>query len=132
MGVQWPDHAGRYPMARDRLTDTKVRQAKPGPKPYKLSDGAGLFLLVNPNGARYWRLKYRVAGKEKLFAVGVYPEIGLAEARDKVARARSLIRDRDDPVAERKRQRIEIAASAETFHVIAEEWIAARAGEWSL
>ena len=118
-------------MARDRLTDTKVRQAKPGPKPYKLSDGSGLFLLVNPNGARYWRLKYRVAGKEKLFAVGVYPEIGLAEARDKVAQARSLIRDGGDPVAERKRQRIEIAASAETFQTIAEEWIAARAGEWS-
>ncbi|WP_336485198.1 tyrosine-type recombinase/integrase [Methylobacterium nigriterrae] len=118
-------------MARDRLTDTKVRQAKPGPKPYKLSDGAGLFLLVNPNGARYWRLKYRVAGKEKLFAVGVYPEISLAEARDKVAQARRLIRDGGDPVADRKRQRSEAAAAADTFQVIAEEWLAARAGEWS-
>ncbi|AWN39520.1 tyrosine-type recombinase/integrase [Methylobacterium durans] len=118
-------------MARDRLTDTKVRQAKPGPKPYKLSDGAGLFLLVNPNGARYWRLKYRTAGKEKLFAVGVYPEVSLAEARDKVAQARRLLRDGGDPVAERRRQRTEITASADTFQAIAQEWLAARAGDWS-
>src|SRR6476469_9578534 len=111
MGIQWPDHTGWYPMARDRLTDTKVRQAKPGLQPYKLSDGSGLFLLVNPNGARYWRLKYRIAGKEKLFAVGVYPEISLAEAREKVIEARRLIREGGDPVAERKRQRSEVAAS---------------------
>jgi hypothetical protein len=64
-------------MARDRLTDTKVRQAKPGPKPYKLADGGGLFLLVNPNGSRYWRLKYRVGGKEKLFASGSIPRSAL-------------------------------------------------------
>lgn len=69
-------------MARDRLTDTKVRQAKPAPKAYKLFDGSGLFLHVQPNGARYWRLKYRIDGKEKLLALGVYPEIGLAEARE--------------------------------------------------
>ncbi len=67
-------------MARDHLTDTKIRQAKPGPKPYKLADGGGLFLLVHPNGSRYWRKKYRSDGKEKLFAIGVYPEITLAAA----------------------------------------------------
>lgn len=118
-------------MARDRLTDTKIRQAKPGPKPYKLADGSGLFLLVNPNGRRYWRLKYRIAGKEKLFAIGVYPEVSLAEARDKTLQARRLIREGADPVAERKRQRSEVAAAAETFQSVADEWLAARAGEWS-
>lgn len=119
-------------MARDHLTDTKVRQAKPGPKPYKLTDGNGLFLLVNPNGTRYWRLKYRLAGREKLFAVGVYPEISLAQAREKALEARRLIREGQDPVAERKRQRAAtVASSAETFQAIAEEWITSRAGIWS-
>ncbi|GJE60284.1 tyrosine-type recombinase/integrase [Methylobacterium trifolii] len=118
-------------MARDHLTDIKIRQAKPALKPYKLADGLGLFLLVNPNGARYWRLKYRFGGKERLYAVGVYPEIGLGEARSKVAEARRLIREGIDPVADRKRQRIDVAAAAETFQTIAEEWIASRSGEWS-
>lgn len=119
-------------MPRDHLTDTKVRQAKPGPKPYKLADGNGLFLLVNPNGTRYWRLKYRLAGKEKLYAVGVYPEISLAEAREKALDARRLIREGQDPVAERRRQRAATASTtAETFQAISEEWITSRAGVWS-
>ncbi|HEX2552501.1 MAG TPA: integrase arm-type DNA-binding domain-containing protein [Microvirga sp.] len=119
-------------MPRDHLTDTKVRQAKPGSKPYKLADGNGLFLLINPNDTRYWRLKYRLAGKEKLYAVGVYPEISLAEAREKALNARRLIREGQDPVAERKRLRAAtVASSAETFQSVAEEWITSRAGVWS-
>src|SRR3954451_18960176 len=118
-------------MARDRLTDFKVRQAKPGPKAYKLYDGGGLFLHVQPNGSRYWRLKYRTAGKEKLFAIGVYPEIGLSEARAKALEAKGLIRDGADPVVERRRHRAgQAAASAEIFQAIAEEWIAARGDTW--
>lgn len=54
------------------LNDVKVRNAKPQAKPYKLSDGDGMFLYVHPNGSKYWRLKYRFAGKEKLLALGVY------------------------------------------------------------
>lgn len=118
-------------MARDRLTDTKVRQAKPGPKPYKLADGSGLFLLVHPNGSRYWRLKYRAAGKEKLFAIGVYPEITLADARQKTLEARRMIREGSDPVKERRKTRAAVAVTADTFQTIAEEWMASRENEWS-
>jgi len=117
-------------VARDRLTDTKVRQAKPGPKPYKLTDGAGLFLLVHPNGSKYWRLKYRLAGKEKLFAIGVYPEVSLAQAREKALQARHLVREGGDPVLERRRRRSDAGGSG-TFQTIAEEWIASRANEWA-
>jgi hypothetical protein len=66
-----------------KLNARQVEAAKPKEKPYKLADGGGLYLLVNPNGSRYWRLKYRVAGKEKLLALGVYPEVTLADARAK-------------------------------------------------
>src|SRR3954468_8655798 len=119
-------------MPRDHLSDAKVRSAKPGAKSYKLYDGGGLFLLVQPNGSRYWRLKYRTAGKEKLFAIGVYPEVGLSEARFKALEAKGLIRDGADPVIERRRHRAgQAAASAEIFQAIAEEWIAARADTWA-
>src|SRR5215203_311206 len=106
-------------MARDRLTDTKIRQAKPGPKPYKLADGGGLFLLVHPNGSRYWRLKYRIAGKEKLFAIGVYPDVSLTNAREKALDSRALIRDGIDPVVERRKQRA--GSGSDIFQAIAEE-----------
>jgi integrase len=116
-------------MARDRLSDAKIRRAKPGTKPYKLYDGDGLFLLIHPNGSRYWRLKYRAAGKEKLFAIGVYPEVGLAEARAKTMDARRVIREGGDPVAERRRHRAD--SSVPTFKAMAEEWIATRENQWS-
>jgi integrase len=117
-------------MARDRLSDAKVRSAKPvAGKSYKLFDGGGLFLLVHPNGSRYWRLKYRVAGKEKLFAIGVYPEVGLADARIQAGEARRLIREGEDPVLQRRRHRA--GTGGETFQVIAEEWMASRQDAWS-
>ncbi|WP_222615676.1 Arm DNA-binding domain-containing protein [Dyella telluris] len=75
------------------LTDTAIRKAKPSTKPFKLADGGGLYLLVKPDGARYWRMKYRIAGKEKLLALGVYPHITLLlQARydlDRVMRSNS-------------------------------------------
>ena len=63
------------------LTDIAAKQGKPRDKAYKLADSAGLYLLIQPNGAKYWRLKYRINGKEKVLALGVYPEVGLATAR---------------------------------------------------
>jgi hypothetical protein len=89
-------------MAQNLLSDTKIRQAKARSQSYKLHDGGGLYLHVQTNGSKYWRLKYRHGGKEKLFAVGVYPEIGLAAAREEALKARSQIREGLDPVAERK------------------------------
>jgi hypothetical protein len=73
-----------------KLNARQVDTAKPKDKPYKLADGGGLYLLVNPNGARYWRLKYRVAGKEKLLALGVYPDVTLADARAKRDEAKGV------------------------------------------
>jgi hypothetical protein len=69
------------------LTDRAIRVAKAGPKARKLADAAGLYLLLNPNGSRYWRLKYRFGGKERLLAFGVYPEITLVRAREILAKA---------------------------------------------
>jgi integrase len=119
-------------MARDRLSDAKVRSAKRAAKPYKLYDGGGLFLLVHPNGSRYWRLKYRFGYKEKLFAIGVYPDVTLSDARAKALDARRIVSEGADPVIERRRHRANSAASAaETFQAIAEEWMASRIDIWS-
>ncbi len=63
------------------LTDASIKNAKPTDKEYKLSDGGGLYLLVKPNGGKYWRIKYYFLGKEKLLALGVYPDISLAQKR---------------------------------------------------
>ena len=79
------------------LSDTACRNAKPKEKPYKLSDEKALYLEVMPTGAKYWRLKYRIAGKEKRLALGVYPEVSLAEARNKRDEARKQIADGIDP-----------------------------------
>ena len=65
------------------LNVPQIKNAKPAVKPYKLADGGGLYLLINSNGSKYWRLKYRYGGKEKVLALGVYPDVSLAEARDK-------------------------------------------------
>jgi len=116
-------------MARDLLSELKVRQAKPRAKPYKLHDGGGLYLHVHPNGSKYWRKKFRHLGKERVLAIGVYPDVSLACARDEAVNARRLIKDGIDPVAERRRARGN--DTAETFNVIAEEWIESRKNIWS-
>ena len=116
-------------MARELLSELKVRQAKPKAKPYKLHDGGGLYLHVHPNGSKYWRKKFRHVGKERVLAIGVYPEVSLASAREEALNARRLINDGIDPVAERRRARVN--NTAETFQAIAEEWIESRKNVWS-
>jgi hypothetical protein len=81
------------------LSDTAIRGAKPSAKPYKLADGGGLFVLVNPNGSRLWRLKYRVEGREKLLAIGAYPAVTLGKAREKRDAAKALLAEGVDPLA---------------------------------
>jgi hypothetical protein len=86
------------------LTDIAIRRAKPRDKPYKLFDEKGMYLLVSPVGAKLWRLKYRVAGKEKTLALGPYPERSLAEARDMRDEARKRVLNGGDPSEDRKRE----------------------------
>lgn len=110
------------------LTDTECRKAKPDAKPKRIADGAGLYLEVMPGGAKYWRLKYRHGGKEKRLAIGVYPEVGLKEARDKRDAARRLLREGVDPSVAKRAARI-AQAGADSFEALAREWMAQTAGK---
>lgn len=111
------------------LTDTACKNAKPKEKPYKLADEKGMYLLVNPNGSKYFRLKYRVGGTEKTLALGVYPETTLKSARDKRDAARRQLAEGIDPGIVRK---IEKAGATEnTFKAIAEEFLEANSVRWS-
>lgn len=115
-----------------KLTHTACKNAQPMEKPYKMTDGGGMYLYVMPNGSKYWRLKYRYGGREKRLAMGVYPDISLQMARDKRLEARRLIDQGIDPGQEkRKRKRQLEIDTANTFKVIAEEWIAHNAATWS-
>ena len=119
-------------MSRHQLSEVQVRKIKPGVKPRKVFDGGGLYLLVHPNGSRYWRLKYRHARKERLLALGVYPEVSLADARERADDARRLVASGVDAVQDRRARRASSAVeSTQTFQAIAEEWLATRAGVWS-
>jgi integrase len=106
-----------------KLTATQVKQAKPAAKPYKLSDGEGMYLLVAANGSKYWRLKYRFGGKEKTLALGVYPSVSLQEARSRKLAAREKLAKEIDPSEARKVERItRDLASADSFEAVAIEW----------
>lgn len=124
-------------MLTNKLTDVAIRKAKPGARAKKIADGGGLYLELHPNGSRYWRMKYRFGGVEKRLAFGVYPEVGLADARQRRDDARKTLADGDDPGALRKaEQAAQIAKSAAdrlvaqgealpgTFEAVAREWLA--------
>lgn len=106
------------------LTDAAIRTAKPGEKPYKLADERGLFLLVNPNGAKWWRLKFRVEGKEKALSLGTYPDTSLKEARSKRDEARKQLAEGIDPSQQRKAiKAAREGVTANSFEVICREWL---------
>ncbi len=88
-----------------KLTDTAIRAAKPKEKPYKITDGGGLYVLVNPGGSKLWRLKYYFWGKERLFAIGIYPAISLREASDRAAKAKEMVARGMDPCAAARQPR---------------------------
>ena len=112
-----------------KLPALAVKAAKPKEKPYKLSDGGGLYLLVNPNGSRYWRLKYRIEKKEKVLALGVYPDVPLKEVRIAAEEARSSIRKGLDPGALKKQEKQK--PSNGTFGGITQEWLVKENGSWT-
>jgi integrase len=107
------------------LTDTHIRNAKPKAKLYKLSDGGGMYLLVTPDGGRYWRLDYRFAGKRRTLALGIYPIVTLSNARAHREDARTSLAKGIDPSAVKKAaKRAAKLASENTFEAVAREWIA--------
>jgi integrase len=114
------------------LTDTTIRNAKPGEKSRKLFDSGGLFLFVTPSGGKLWRFKYRFGGKEKLLALGAYPALSLKDARQRRDDARKLLAQDIDPGDNRKAQKsAALARKADSFEVIAREWFAKYARTWA-
>jgi integrase len=114
------------------LTDKEIRNAKPGDKPKRLFDERGLYLEVSPAGGKWWRLKYRYAGKEKRLSLGTYPDVGLRDARDRRDESRKLLADGIDPSANRKATRAASAdRAANSFEVVAREWFAKFSSEWA-
>jgi integrase len=114
------------------LSDTKARNAKPGEKQFKLSDSDGMYLLVTPHGGKCWRLKYRFHGKEKLLALGTYPEVSLLEARQRRDEARKQLSFGIDPGEVRKAQKAAKGEqAANTFEAVAREWHGKFSGTWS-
>ena len=114
------------------LTDKACKNAAPADKPYKLADGQGLYLEVAPNGSKYWRLKYRLLGKEKRLALGVYPETSLIDARRKKEAAREQLAEQKDPASARKEQKqAAILNAATTFELVAREWHERNKDKWS-
>lgn len=109
------------------LTIKEIQAAQPKEKPYKLSDGEGVYIEVMPTGSKYWRLKYRIAGKEKRLALGVFPEVRPPEARTAALKAREMIRAGLDPSENRKAaKQAKVEAHANNFEAIANEWMESR------
>ena len=104
------------------ISDTALRNAKPQAKPYKLYDADGLFIIVTPAGGKWWRLKYRIGGKEKLLSLGTYPETGLKDARGKRDEARKLVAQGIDPSAQRQAIKVSTASvDKDSFEVVTRE-----------
>jgi integrase len=114
------------------LTDTAIRNAKPGEKTIKLFDERGLYLEVSPAGGKWWRLKYRFDGREKRLSLGVYPDVSLKDARERRDAARKLLADGTDPSENRKAQKSARAdRAANSFEVVAREWYAKYSATWA-
>lgn len=114
------------------LTDREIKSKQPTDKPFKLSDGGGLFLLVSPSGSKLWRLKYRFHGKEKLLAIGAYPQVGAAEARRVRDEAKAELRAGNDPSVAKKLKKLSGATdSADSLEVVARDWHGLNKSKWS-
>jgi integrase len=103
-----------------KLTDTQIKRMKPNTRPYKVSDGGGLFLWVTPSGGKMWRWAYRHDGRAKLMTFGKYPDVPLALARERHAEARKVLATGTDPMAERKAEK---AAAEDSFQSVASLWL---------
>ncbi|MCS0535025.1 tyrosine-type recombinase/integrase [Citrobacter portucalensis] len=114
------------------LNDMQIRRAKPETKAYTLGDGQGLSLLIEPNGSKSWRFRYRFAGKPKMISLGVYPTVTLADARSRRDDARKLVAEGKNPSEVRKEQKIALQTESESaFEKIATEWHQMKSAKWS-
>jgi integrase len=114
------------------LTDTAIRNAKPGAKPAKMFDERGLFLLVTPAGGKWWRFRYKFDGKEKLLSLGIYPDVSLKAARERRDEARKLLANTVDPGQHRKVAKAARAErAANSFEAVAREWFAKYSSTWA-
>ena len=109
----------------------QVQNAKPAERPYKVADGAGMSLLVQPDGGKFWRFRYRYAGKEQMLSFGQWPDVSLADARALREEARAKLRAGVNPGALRKQLKAEAhIASGNTFRAVAEEWLDIHRATW--
>ena len=114
------------------LSNTAIRNAKPGVKARKMFDGGGLYLELAPSGGRWWRLKYRFEGKEKRLSLGTYPDVSLKHARERRGEARRFLANGIDPSEHRKAEKAARAeCSKNSFEAIAREWFSKYAPTWS-
>ncbi len=114
------------------LTDIAIKKALSRDKPYRLSDSKGLALLIHPNGGKYWQLRYRFADKGKLLALGVYPDISLAEARSRRDDARKLLNSDIDPSLHRKiAKAAKLESNANNFRAVGQEWLTKQKAIWA-
>lgn len=114
------------------LTELEVKKTKATDKQQKLSDGGGLYLLIHKNGGKYWQMAYRFGGKQKTLSLGVYPDITLAEARDRREQARKLLANNIDPgVVKQAQKTVAVAQTENSFEIIAREWFARHAPNWN-
>lgn len=110
--------------ARRVLTDTEIKRAPRRGKPYRLNDGRGLYLIVNPNGSKWWRFAYTFSGKRNNLSLGTYPDIGLADARQRLDDGRRLVAQGVDPVEQKKAAKTAAVERAENrFEAVAREWL---------
>lgn len=115
-----------------KLTDKACKNAKPASKQYKLTDGAGLYLLVKPNGSKIWQMKYAFLEKEKTFSIGQYPLVTLLSAREARDAAKKLLMQGIDPTKAKKQEKRQAVRNAQnTFKVTALEWYDTKKPEWS-
>jgi len=115
-----------------KLSFTLINSFKPKAKPYKETDGNGLIMIINPNGSKWWRFNFRYEGKQKTLSMGVYPDVGLADARDKVHEARKLLAQGIDPSSIRKAKQVK-KSGVNSFESVANRWHGEMMadGEWS-
>ncbi|ERJ39038.1 Integrase [Burkholderia sp. AU4i] len=114
------------------LTDVTIKNAKPGEKPIRLFDGGGLYLEIAPAGGKWWRLKYRFDGREKRISLGVYPDVGLKDARERRDAARKQLANGVDPGdAKKARKAASEERAANSFELVAREWFARYAPGWA-